>query len=58
MEGGELLQFQTLEKISGVILIKGVSNYGDGKDKEKEKEWEATAAMAAATFTRERTDEM
>lgn len=46
MEGGELLEFHNDQKIKGVIVIKGVADYADGK---KEKDWQFTAAMAALT---------
>ena len=47
MEGGVLLDFQQKRKFEGVIIIKGVSDYGDGK---KEKDWQFTAAMAALHY--------
>ena len=51
MEGGELMQFQKKRKVGGVIVIKGVVDYGDGT---KEKGWQFTAAMAALTYTRDK----
>ena len=51
MEGGELMQFQKKRKVGGVIVIKGVVDYGDGN---KEKGWQFTAAMAALTYTRDK----
>ncbi len=51
MEGGELMQFQKKRLIEGVIIIKGVVDYGDGL---KEKGWQFTAAMAALTYTRDK----
>ncbi len=51
MEGGELMQFQKEGKIDGVIVIKGVVDYGDDF---KGEEWEFTAAMAALTYTRDK----
>ncbi len=48
MEGGELRKFiKEKNKIKGIIIIKGVADYGDGK---KEKEWQFTAAMAAFKY--------
>ena len=47
MEGGELLKFQSKRKVKGVIVIKGVANYADGK---KEESWQFTAAMAALKY--------
>ena len=55
MEGGVLLQFQRDHtNIQGVIIIKGVSDYGDGK---KEKDWQFTAAMAALHYTKSKLGE-
>ena len=51
MEGGELLRFQTKKIIDGIIVIKGVVDYGDGT---KEKGWQFTAAMAALAYTRDK----
>ncbi len=48
MEGGELLRFTGKGKIEGVIVIKGVADYGDGK---KKKDWQFTAASAAFNYT-------
>ncbi len=48
MEGGELLRFIGKGKIEGVIVIKGVADYGDG---EKKKGWQFTAASAAFNYT-------
>ena len=48
MEGGELLRFIGKGKIEGVIVIKGVADYGDG---EKKKDWQFTAASAAFNYT-------
>ena len=48
MEGGRLLKFQTDGKVrDGVIVIKGVVDYGDGY---KEKSWQFTAALAAFAY--------
>ena len=47
MEGGELLKFQSKRKVRGVIVIKGVADYADGR---KEKSWQFTAAMAALHY--------
>ncbi len=47
MEGGELLNFVLEEKIKGIIIIKGVADYGDGW---KSKEWQFTAATAAFKY--------
>lgn len=49
MEGGVLLEFERKRKIKGVIVIKGVVDYADGK---KSKEWQYTAAMAALNYTK------
>lgn len=49
MEGGQLLKFQRKRNIKGVIVIKGVVDYGDGT---KTKEWQFTAAMAALHYTK------
>ncbi len=48
MEGGELLRFQQKRKIEGVIVIKGVVDYGEGV---RTKEWQFTATMAALKYT-------
>ena len=48
MEGGQLLKFQKKRSIKGVIIIKGVVDYGDGN---KTKEWQFTTAMAAVHYT-------
>ena len=48
MEGGQLLKFQKKRRIKGVIIIKGVVDYGDGS---KSKEWQFTSAMAAVHYT-------
>ena len=47
MEGGELLKFVLENKITGIIIIKGIADYADGK---KSKEWQFTAAMAAFKY--------
>ena len=47
MEGGELLKFIGKGNIKGIIIIKGVADYGDGK---KSNEWQFTAAMAAFKY--------
>ena len=47
MEGGELMKFRFKEKIEGVAVIKGVTNYADGKRAE---EWEFTASLAALHY--------
>ncbi len=52
MEGGELLKLmKKVKSLHGVIVIKGVADYGDG---EKNKDWQYTAALAAVTFTEKR----
>lgn len=48
MEGGELLRFVGKGKIKGVIIIKGIADYGDG---EKKKDWQFIAARAALHYT-------
>ena len=52
MEGFELLRIQDSEdnKVKGVIVIKGVADYGD---EVKNDDWQFTAAMAAFDFTKE-----
>ncbi len=47
MEGGELLKFIGKENIKGIIIIKGVADYADGR---KSKKWQFTAAMAAFKY--------
>lgn len=49
MEGGKLLRFVSNRKIKGVIVIKGVADYGDGKTTD---EWQFTAAMSALHFVK------
>ena len=51
MEGIELLSIQDDEdnKVKGVIIIKGVADYGD---EDKSDNWQFTAAMAAFDFTK------
>lgn len=53
MEGGELLRFPTMKdnNIEGIIVIKGVVDYGDGR---KDKRWQFTAARAAFAYTRDK----
>lgn len=46
MEGSQLLKLQKDGKIEGVIIIKGISNYGYGNNKV----WQLTAAMAAVHY--------
>ena len=49
MEGGVLMKLEKQEPtIKGVIIIKGVVDYGDGM---KNKEWQFTTAMAAFQYT-------
>ena len=49
MEGGVLMKLEKQERtIKGVIIIKGVADYGDGT---KNKEWQFTTAMAAFQYT-------
>ena len=50
MEGSELLKIQNRKdnNVKGVIIIKGVVDYGDEK---KGDDWQFTAAMAAFDFT-------
>ena len=49
MEGGVLMKLEKQEHtINGVIIIKGVVDYGDGT---KNKEWQFTTAMAAVQYT-------
>ncbi len=47
MEGGELMKFIGKGNIKGIIIIKGVAGYGDGRESKK---WQFTAAMAAFTY--------
>lgn len=49
MEGRELIEFEHERQIKGVIVIKGVANYDDGK---KDETWQFTAAMAALNYTK------
>ena len=49
MEGGVLMKLEKqCPTIKGVIIIKGVADYGDGT---KDKEWQFTTAMAAVQYT-------
>ena len=52
MEGYELLRIQNCEdnNVKGVIIIKGVVDYGD---EDKSDDWQFTASMAAFDFTKE-----
>lgn len=47
MEGGQLMKFVSERKVEGIIMIKGVSDYADGK---KGKKWQFTASMAALHY--------
>ncbi len=47
MEGGELMKFIGKGNIKGIIIIKGVADYGNGG---KSKEWQFMAAMAALKY--------
>ena len=49
MEGGELIKFVLDRKIEGIVLVKGVSDYGDGT---KSDEWQFSAAMVALQFVK------
>lgn len=49
MEGGKLLNFVRKRKVKGVIIIKGVADYGDGL---KIKEWQFTATMSALHYVK------
>ena len=51
MEGCELLKVMNSlhNKVKGIIIIKGIADYGDGT---KSKEWQFIAAMAAFDFTK------
>lgn len=51
MEGGQLMWFQQKRRIDGVIVVKGVADYGDGLSTD---EWKFTAAMAAFTYVRDK----
>ena len=48
MEGGVLMKLAQLDQSKGVIIIKGVVDYGDGT---KDKDWQFTTAMAAFKYT-------
>ena len=48
MEGGQLLKFVQKKKIKGIIVIKGVVDYGD---ENKKKDWQFIAARAALHYT-------
>ncbi len=39
LEGGELLKFQSKRKIQGVVVIKGVAHYADGKRRDEWHLW-------------------
>ena len=59
MEGFKLIEIQNRKETReqrnfGVIVIKGVSDLGDGT---KSKEWQFTAAMAAASYARHKLEE-
>ena len=59
MEGYKLAEIQNRKETRdqrdlGVIVIKGVSDLGDGT---KSKEWQFTAAMAAASYARHKLEE-
>ena len=49
MEGGELLTFIGKKEVSGIIIIKGVADFGDDQ-KSEGKKWQFTAAMAAFKY--------
>ena len=49
MEGGQLLKFVQKKKIKGIIVIKGVVDYGD---ENKAKDWQFIAASAALYYTK------
>lgn len=56
MEGGQLMKFVSKQKrrnkdnhLRGIIMIKGVADYGD-EDKALGKQWQFTAAMAALHY--------
>ena len=49
-EGGTLLGFQKRGKVDGVILVKGIVDYGEGGRLTNE-EWYYTAALAALHYT-------
>lgn len=51
MEGGQLLQFQKKNKVEGIVVVKGVSDYADGK---KSKEWQFTASLAALNYVKDK----
>lgn len=50
MEGGQLMKFVKKRKIEGIIIIKGVADYGN-EDKASGKKWQFTAASAALHYT-------
>lgn len=47
LQGGHCLQLRRKGNIEGIIMIKGVADYGDGS---KHKEWEHTATVAALKY--------
>ena len=47
MEGGQLLKFVNQGKVKGIIVIKGVVDYGDER---KKKDWQFVTAMAALQY--------
>ena len=49
MEGGELSTFIGKKEVSGIIIIKGVADFGDDRKKEGKK-WQFTSAMAAFKY--------
>ncbi len=54
-EGATLVQFQRQGMIKGVILIKGVVDYGEG-DRLKNEEWYFTASKAAVNYIKSKLD--
>ena len=49
MEGGQLLRFEQKRWIKGIIAIKGICDYADGK---KNKEWQFISTLAALHYTK------
>ena len=49
MEGGQLLRFEQKRQIKGIIAIKGICDYADGKEA---KDWQFISALAALHYTK------
>lgn len=49
MEGGQLMKLVSKRKVDGVVMVKGVSNYGH-----KDEKWRFTATMAALHYVEQK----